>query len=149
MEDDAKLDFIMTAETNYDVQVNAKRVWTYWDYCYMLYFKLGRSPANLKLDNPVGILYAYVNYGRWICDCPYCKSAQVVSYKEPIFFCPECDMIQNYGHAMNIKFPRAYKNIEQLLLVRPSVINRNWDLGQSLKELERENMEHFSEMAVN
>lgn len=51
--------------------------------------------AQRRLPVPSGILlgvtvYAQINHGRWVADCPECGSAQIVSPADPRMFCVEC-----------------------------------------------------------
>ncbi len=72
---------------------------------------------------------AYVNHGRWVADCPFCPSAQVVSPADPRFLCAGSDGCANskvQGSFAQVVFPADLELIEQALLLRPDRKNRNW-----------------------
>lgn len=95
---------------------------------------------------------AYVNFGRWIADCPTdCGSALQLQAQQGMFHCVEC------GHIAPVEWPEDADPITEELAKRPAPRNRNWfpkghDLalraglphGQSVKELQDETVEHTS-----
>lgn len=86
---------------------------------------------------------AKVNHGRWIVECPFCPSAQIVSPEDPRFLCAEC-LNRDVGERfVSVLFPsrQRMENIEAVLEVRPSE-NQNWVPGESLALLKRENEAH-------
>jgi len=84
---------------------------------------------------------AYVNWGRWVADCPHCRGgAMVVSRVDPVFWCVKCGM---RGHPWrSVAFPGNADDIEALLVMRPDMANRNWRPGETVDGLRRENIEH-------
>ena len=82
---------------------------------------------------------ARVNYGRWIADCPDCAGAELV---EPgkLFSCRSCG-----AEPRRVVFPDERGEIEELLLARPMAENRNWEPGETLADLRRENEEYLME----
>jgi hypothetical protein len=95
----------------------------------------------------VATTQAYVNWGRWVADCPKigCTSAQQLRGSEPpdpeqydllvsatenvskwkrdaIFYCTNCGMLAS----LQWPEPAIEKAIFQELLRRPAVSNRNW-----------------------
>lgn len=85
---------------------------------------------------------ARVNWGRWVANCNWCPSAQIVSPADPQFFCPECAN-GGLGKWVPIRFPTEadQTKISEILSVRP-VENRNWEPHESTKDLRGENKEH-------
>lgn len=85
-----------------------------------------------------GVTYARVNWSRWIADCPnpFCTSALAVAREQPWFACLDCDA------TAEIVWPRYCEDVERLLVMRPDPITRNWEPGETLQDLYRENAEH-------
>lgn len=64
---------------------------------------------------------AYVNFGRWIADCPMnCGSAMQLSSGQGMFHCSECTFMTE------VEWPSNPDEIWQALLERPAKKNRNW-----------------------
>lgn len=87
------------------------------------------------------MLYAYANWGRWVCDCPKCNSAELVKeFGRPpriqSFRCTEC------GFAETLALPDDPDAIEAVLVKRPKRDNRNWRPGETLADLILENVVH-------
>ncbi len=92
---------------------------------------------------------AYVNWGRWVADCPAaCGSAIVLASGQSTFHCPECK------HLSGVYWPHNPDEIMEVLEVR-NKRNQNWfpvnhDLalrfglphGQSVSELREETEAH-------
>lgn len=93
---------------------------------------------------------AYVNFGRWVADCPAgCGSARQLASHEAMFACGECHTISP------IEWPDQADEIWEALQKRKFPKNRNWypaehDValaagaphGQSAKELDEETHEN-------
>ena len=64
-------------------------------------------PKSPPLGETKGKLFAEVNHGRWIVNCPTegCNGALVVSQKDP-FMCPYCSNFSNDGKWYEVKFPK-------------------------------------------
>lgn len=98
-----------------------------------------------------GMARAYVNYGRWVADCPVdCGCALALQPGQAIFSCVECHTVTQ------IDWPGNPDEIWEALSKRPAPRTRNWypeghDLavranvphGQTVKELEDETAEHL------
>jgi hypothetical protein len=87
---------------------------------------------------------AYVDHGRWVARCPFCPSAQVVSASDPWFICAGEDGCLNLpvaGASARIVFPGPLVRaaIEQALLRRPQLHNRNWNPRETVADLLAEN----------
>ena len=79
---------------------------------------------------------AYVNHGRWVADCEACRSALRVSPGDE-FTCLECG-----HHDADVFWPDDWADIDAVLALRPSILNRNWLPGETLDDLRAENLEH-------
>ena len=87
-------------------------------------------------DNPV--VFAVVNHGRWICQCPFCAGAEMLHDRDRLFMCMSCWNEKVGGQLLKVKLPRARAAIEQALLVRP-LENRIWEVGETVAFLLKEN----------
>lgn len=79
---------------------------------------------------------AFISHGRWVglCEC----GAGVAT--DPAFsaaYCFGCGAIHDA-----VIFPEDREDIEHLLLARPRSENRNWAVGEKLRELLADNGEH-------
>lgn len=78
---------------------------------------------------------AHVNHGRWIAECPHCKGGIACpphEWPSPEGCCLTC------GHVYPVAWPDAFEQIEVLLANRGQD-NQNWELGEEVAQLEREN----------
>lgn len=63
---------------------------------------------------------AYINYGRWIADCPTgCKSAEQLEAHQSLFCCHECKAMAP------VEWPPNPEELWEALADRPKG-NRNW-----------------------
>lgn len=86
--------------------------------------------------------FAYVNHGRWVADCPGgCGGAELARDDE--FMCRECLNAGAGRRPIPLVWPSEEdgRAIEAALAVRP-VLNRNWNLNESIGALLAENVEH-------
>ncbi len=83
---------------------------------------------------------ARIEHGRWIVDCPYCKGAQFASKADRRFFCVDCghEATSDEGRWLKVAWPRNPDEIEQELVRRPNVVNRNWKAGETVASLRNE-----------
>ena len=51
-----------------------------------------RTPLNVGI-NPEATIPAYLNWGRWVVDCPDCKNAQLACRTDHRFLCDQCGNI--------------------------------------------------------
>ena len=79
---------------------------------------------------------ARVNWGRWIADCFWCGTAMLTRPDWRIACCGECGA--RYAGEM-LLFPDEAEEIVRLLCSRIRRDQQNWDGGQSVDELAREN----------
>ena len=92
------------------------------------------------------VAFASVNYGRWLVRCPWCPSAQHASRADHRFFCVECYNSAVGQRWVKVVWPEEARDIESVLLRRPKRY-RNWNPGEAVVKLERENAEHSSEIS--
>lgn len=83
---------------------------------------------------------AYISWGRWIAECPDCRSAQPTGYDDHRFLCAECGNMGLGWH--EVRWPTNMEAIEAVLLYRPYPATRNWLPGESLASLQAENAKH-------
>jgi len=93
------------------------------------------------------VTIARIEEGRWIADCPFCPSAQIVSPADQRYLCAGSDGCANAdirGAYARVVFPREAKRdaIEEALLARPDRANRNWRPGETVAVLHAENAQH-------
>ena len=92
------------------------------------------------------VTIARIEEGRWIADCPFCPSAQVVSPADQGYLCAGADGCANApirGAFARVLFPApaVRDEIEAMLLERPPA-NRNWLPHESAADLRAENARH-------
>lgn len=64
---------------------------------------------------------AYVNWGRWVADCPVnCGGALMLQPDQGAFLCQEC------GTLSEVEWPKDPQGIWEALLQRPAPKFRNW-----------------------
>lgn len=88
-------------------------------------------------DSPESIK-AYVNHGRWVADCFWCKTGMLTRPAWGVAYCGECGA--RYGPGL-VDYPsdRDQQLIERTLLRRVRREQQNWDDRQSVEELAGEN----------
>lgn len=105
---------------------------------------LGDLPHKGETDNTV-TTFAYVNHGRWIVGCPFCNSAQLAAKTDRRYFCAGeggCGNAQVGGAFVNVVWPKDADAIEAELVKRADPNTRNWTPGETVKDLNHENVEH-------
>jgi hypothetical protein len=75
-------------------------------------------------------VYAYVNHGRWVADCP-CGGAELVTEDQPLL-CGSC------GGIRPVVWPEDVEGIERALADRVRQDTQNWRPGESVEMLEVE-----------
>lgn len=106
------------------------------------HFGCFKSPSHLPSSTTnAATAYARVDLGRWIVDCPWCKSAQAASREDHRFFCVECRNVAVHSAWVPVFWPNEWEEIEALLAHR-QVGNQWWSPGETLAKLEAENKEH-------
>ena len=89
-------------------------------------------------DNAL-VVYARVNGGRWIADCPdpACNGAERVNADDPTFYCWSCYNASFAHRTARVIFPAAgmMRSIEAALLDRPHVDFMSWEPGTTIQEL--------------
>lgn len=115
------------------------------EHCLRLRWRdaMQSNPLLRRIDweHPQGEVQATIGRSDWRVDCPYCRGALVVEPGEP-YFCPDCAMQGNDYKPLTVVFPANRAEIERVLLKRPDPETRNWLVGETVADLERENREH-------
>jgi hypothetical protein len=102
-------------------------------------FWQGAMPPSFGAQtSPEPPLKVYLNYGRWIAECPDCNGAQLACHEDPRFMCNECANVAAGGLWRTIEWPADRSAIEEILSWRPR-LNQNWTPGESVADLEAEN----------
>jgi hypothetical protein len=85
--------------------------------------------------------------GDWSLTCPSCKEQIIAQLGEP-YYCPECENQYNDNYAVEVIFPSEdnRKEIERLLLLRPTPKARMWLPHENLIDLQDQNIEHGDEI---
>jgi hypothetical protein len=76
---------------------------------------------------------AYINHGRWVVNCE-CNGAGLTSREFGITCCFDCGRVYK-----KIIFPENAQAIELLLLNRRNQTERNWNIGEPIESLEKDN----------
>ena len=126
-----------------------------WFEVNLLTFRSGRLRKNMERmgikggdqgpDMETKPLVAWVSRGRWSVTCP-CGGGEY-AWEEGWVMCQSCFNSYISHKLRKTIFPKQRQQIEELLELRP-LDNRHWVLGETLKDLERENVEHSSELLV-
>lgn len=98
------------------------------------------TEPKISEGKPINV---FVNHGRWCAKCE-CGGSEYV-WEEGLFMCQSC---WNSAHKHNFRqsvFPENRRAVEQLLNVRP-LVNRNWNIGETIDNLKAENAEHKAEL---
>jgi hypothetical protein len=77
---------------------------------------------------------AYINHGRWVVNC-VCNGAGLTSREFGVTCCFDCGRVYT-----EIIFPENAQLIESMLLGRTNQAERNWNIGESIELLEKENL---------
>ncbi|KKL26735.1 hypothetical protein LCGC14_2392320 [marine sediment metagenome] len=110
----------------------------------------------------VAQVLAYVNHGRWLSDCPECRTGLSLprgEFVSPLMAtrvggpviqvkpkwvlptsgaeCPVCDL------PVKVMWPKDVDLIDAALEARPRLTNRNWRPGESVKSLLAETARHL------
>ena len=97
-------------------------------------------PPPINLPANITPIPARINHGRWIADCPYCTGAEMVDPNDPVFYCLnyECTRPHNTS-PLPVQFPAGRVGLENALLRRPEMKNRNWFPNETIADLLAEN----------
>ena len=83
---------------------------------------------------------AEINHGRWVVKCPFCPGAELGDPENPRFMCLSCYNQDAGGKWLKVEYQKQAGKIETELLKRPKKHNQNWTPGESLKQLQDENV---------
>lgn len=96
-------------------------------------------------DNKVaseGTVLVSVHRGSWLVKCP-CLSAALACRTDHRFFCVTCGNVAVDGAWVPVTWPDDIEAIEEILMRRMYRNNRNWEPGETLDDLAKENEEHM------
>lgn len=102
-------------------------------------------PALNQVAGTTPRVPARINHNRLIADCPDCGGAEFVWRDGPhILMCQSC-WNGALGHKWRrVALPDNLPAIERVLLERPVPQTRNWQLGETVDDLRRENQENLA-----
>lgn len=139
---------MLTAETD-PITQDANRIGVAPAEWYAYTIAVGRRDPSYQA--PLGLsglrLDAYVNHGRWVCNCPTpgCGNAQLVSMSDQRFYCAECRNHPWRGAAHEVRVPADRADVERVLSVRPAM-KQNWLPHETVADLEQENADWREEI---
>jgi hypothetical protein len=113
--------------------VNSPRAYELW---HKVLVALGKAQTWESLVPIV----AYVNHGRWVALCHWCKKGILTRPDWGVAYCAQCGA--KYGKGW-VKFPENHEEITKALVVRPDPETQNWDNKQTVDDLIRENREEL------
>jgi hypothetical protein len=103
--------------------------------------------ADLDGAAPPAVARIDVDDGRarWIADCPDCLAAgrsraEYVWLASPFLFCTACGNREVGGRWRRVDLPDDRATIERLLLARPDPETRWWTPGETVEQLQTENV---------
>ncbi len=96
--------------------------------------KLCHHVVSRPLLDDTTIVYAYVNHGRWLANCPVCNGGIPVHPTWNEGGCADCGT-----WFARIEVPVNWSQIEEILSVRKPA-NQNWDTGETIERLRSENI---------
>ena len=97
------------------------------------------APALARIDVDDG-------QPRWIADCPDCAArgrsrAEYVWVAAPFMFCTACGNRAIGGKWRRVDLPPDRATIEALLMARPDPETRWWSPGETIEQLQNENVQ--------
>lgn len=100
--------------------------------------KAGMKVPDLDLRSDTAPLLARVNHNKWIVDCPDCGGAEFV-WPELLMMCANC-WNGAVGHKWRrVRMPAERAEIEAVLTARPVPATRNWEITETVAQLQEEN----------
>ena len=85
---------------------------------------------------------AYVNYDRWLVDCPECNNGILAAVGRPVWCC-NCGNTSLDGLGRPVVWPEEREQIDTLLGVRPGPANRNWYPRETVDDLAQQNADNM------
>ena len=122
---------IMTAE---DILSRRRRPLNNFPVFYKFFTKKQFNPALIYAGQ---VLTPRVNHSRWIIDCPFCSGAELYWESANLHYCVSCANNMTELPIL-VKMPGNRLKIEEILLKRENIENRNW-IGETIADLQREN----------
>jgi ribosomal protein L37AE/L43A len=103
-------------------------------------FDLPADIERIADDAPAAVVV--VNKGRWIARCPFCRGAELAARLDERFLCGSCRNKAAGGRWIRAVLPANAERIEEVLMARPDIENRNWETYETVEDLVAENVEH-------
>lgn len=93
-------------------------------------------------------VYARVNHGRWIADCPDCEGSECITADDPVFMCLSCGNKDVRGSLRPVLWPDADERskLERILVLRRDIKTRNWTYDETVHKMMRENKDNHMEV---
>lgn len=109
-----------------------------------LYWQAEGVPIEVALAKPIaGKAHAVpvrANHGRWIVDCPDCRSAQLACPADHRFMCSECANGAIDGKWRPVIWPKDAADLAELLDERLEVELRSWEPHETAEDLRQQNV---------
>lgn len=103
----------------------------------------GNSTYNINSTSDEAPAYAHISHSRLVALCPNCGGAEAVWREGPhVMLCANCGNADIQGRLRTVILPDNLNEIEQLLMQRSNPATRNWLSGETIEELEAENIGH-------
>lgn len=99
-----------------------------------------KAGQRFSVHESPGRLQAHVDANTWLVDCE-CGAGNATSPELGFACCFSCGAIHH-----NVVFPEDHALIEALLVARPHVMKRGWDVGQTVVAMIAENVSVAAEV---
>lgn len=104
----------------------------------------GREVIKLKPVSSKPPLFARINHGRWLVNCPNCNNVEY-AFEDNLLFCSQCS--NGDGETRRVVISGERKQIEDILGKR-LITNRHWNILETTDKLIAENIEYGIEEAL-
>jgi hypothetical protein len=99
-----------------------------------------RSRILVDPDVPADPVQARIECGRWLASCPACGGYIDVDPAEPVWLCVTCGGMKLRSGVSQVLFPENREEIENILLERARIVDRNWLPGETAADLRAQNL---------
>lgn len=107
---------------------------------YALWQRIHVVTKGAKVWKSEARVDAYINFGRWVADCFWCKKGMFTRPDWGCAYCAQCGARYETGYVI---FPDDVLEILAAILVRPDPDTQGWDNKQTVQDLLRENREEL------
>lgn len=142
-----KAPVIHTLHTTYGAQTaNTHEMWVQAQAVKIAQNGYGSNPQLIQPITEVAVdakpAIARLNHSRWLADCPNGdRGAMLLNYDQP-YMCPYCCNVDIGGRWRPVEWPTNIQEIERCLEKRMLPHTRNWEPGETIWQLRKENREH-------